>query len=105
MVDGTVYVSTRLIWVYFMGTDPGPLEVDHINTNTLDDNIWNLQLLTQPDNNRKDNRGYHKVKRANGYRWRATLQVGLRKIHVGIYDTEEEAREAYVTARDRELDT
>lgn len=40
----------RVIWFYFKGEIPENLQVNHINENKLDNSIFNLNLLTPPDN-------------------------------------------------------
>lgn len=44
---------SNIVWIYYNDTIPEGYEVDHINENTLDNRIDNLQLLTPGDNIRK----------------------------------------------------
>jgi len=85
---------------------PDNTEVDHINdegqTDGLDNRRRNLRICLHSENQR--NRGkqqnntsgfkgvsYH----VRGKRWYAQIQVNSKKIHVGYYDTPEEAARAY----------
>jgi hypothetical protein len=52
-VDGVTYQLHRVIYVWQFGVDPAELDVDHIDDDPTNNNIWNLQLLTRKDNNFK----------------------------------------------------
>lgn len=47
------YVLSRFIWAWHYGECPNDMDVDHINNDSLDDRLDNLQLLTRADNLRK----------------------------------------------------
>lgn len=76
--------------------------VDHINGNTLDCRKINLRLCTALENAR--NRGkslqsknkYKGVRKEKGCdRWVARIGVNYKRIYLGIFKTELEAKEAY----------
>lgn len=95
-VDGTIYRVHRLIWKLVTGEDPGNLSVDHIDGNKLN-NAWeNLRLANafQQQMNKPGVKGVHKLNRIKKDRWVACF----RHKQLGIFDTEEEARNAYLTA-------
>ena len=48
---------SNLVWVYFNGPIPEGHDVDHINDNSLDNRLENLQLLTRKENLRKRGHG------------------------------------------------
>ena len=46
----TRYYGHRLIWRYVTGEDPGPLVVDHVDGDGLNNRFENLRLLTRSQN-------------------------------------------------------
>ena len=82
---------------------PDGIEVDHINGNRLDNRKCNLRLATRAENGR--NRGKFKCKTHSKYkgvtyhtrdkRWQGTIIINRRHIHLGYFDTEQEAALAY----------
>jgi len=87
---------------YLMGFSA--MEVDHINGNTLDNRINNLRLSTRSGN--CANRG--KLKGTNSYKgvyfisksgkWRALIRKDKIRYHLGMFNTELEAINAYNNA-------
>ena len=60
-INGKRYLRHRLIWIFHNGDIPDDLIIDHINGDTLNDQIENLRLVTLEINannskQRKDNR-------------------------------------------------
>lgn len=54
------YVTTtlhRLMWIWHKGSIPNGYEVDHIDNNTLNNTLSNLQMLSKKDNLRKKDIG------------------------------------------------
>jgi hypothetical protein len=74
--------------------------LDHINGIKDDNRICNLRSVTKQQNqwNRIKTKGYSYVKRDN--KWRSTITVNKKYIHLGIYNTEQEARNAYLSAKE-----
>ena len=95
-VDGIAYRAHRLIWKLVTGKDPGGLSVDHIDGNKLN-NAWdNLRLANsfQQQMNKPSVKGVYKLNRVKKDRWVACF----RHKQLGIFDTEKEARNAYLMA-------
>lgn len=76
--------------------------VDHRNGDGLDCRRSNLRLATPGQNN--ENRGIQSnnacgykgvTATKHGYRWRAILRTKGRRIHLGYFDSKEEAARAY----------
>lgn len=106
-VDGVSYRAHRVIWKLRTGEDP--VVVDHINNDPLDNRWCNLRAATHEGNSRnarlrKDSTsGLRGVHYSNVYkRWMAQIGVRGRNKYLGLYDTKEDAHEAYKRAA-REL--
>lgn len=50
------YPLSKVIYLFFVGDIPEGYVVDHINNNSLDNSVNNLQLLTRAENTRKSNK-------------------------------------------------
>lgn len=103
--EGGRYKGHRLAWLYIYGKWP-LLQVDHINGVRCDNRISNLREATRAENqqNRKItegggqfSKGTHCNKRTG--RWEASISVDGTRLHLGTFDTQEEAHKAYVAAK------
>lgn len=88
-----------------LGVDNSKIAVDHVNGNTLDNRSINLRTCTWAQNLRNsalkpsNKSGYKGVcfsKRSN--KFRATIVVNYKQIHLGVFDTAIEAAKAYNAA-------
>ena len=91
------YVEHRLIWSWHHGPIPEGMVVDHVNDCKTDNRIENLQLLTDRENVAKNRTkpGRLANTRFCGQRWAAVGMVNGDRVHVGMFDTEEEAHAAF----------
>ncbi len=89
----------RLIAETFLETDNQRNQVDHIDGDRLNNNINNLRWVSTSENqhNRRTAKGYYWNKQAN--KWYAKIMANKKPIFLGLYDTEEEARQAYLNAK------
>lgn len=94
------FAAHRLAWFWMYGEWPGP-EIDHINGVRSDNRIANLSSGTKSKNqqNRHNHKGYTYHKRHG--KWDARISVNGKMIFIGRYDSEEDARSAYLSAKDK----
>ena len=76
-------------------------EIDHINGVKYDNRICNLRSVTHQQNqwNFVNAKGYSWNKSSN--KWQSRIQVNRKLICLGTYNTEEEARQAYLNAKEK----
>lgn len=89
----------RLVAEYFTNNPSNYPQVDHIDNDKLNNRIANLRWvsLSQNTHNVKGYKGYSWVKRIK--KWHSQIRVGdNNRLHLGLFETEEEAREAYLEA-------
>jgi hypothetical protein len=98
-MDGRAYLADRLAWL-FMTADWPPGLVDHRDRDT-DNNRWsNLRVCNHSQNAANSLRkkaGLKGVAR-RGRRFCAAIKVNGKHLHLGHYDTPEDAHAAYLTA-------
>ena len=90
----------RVIWCIQNGKWPVG-EIDHIDGNKANNKIENLRDVTKSQNQR--NRGsvkgslsiYCGVTKKSEAKWCAKISVNKKQIHIGYFDTEEDAARAY----------
>ena len=96
------FSNHRLIAIYFIDNPNNYECVDHINQNKTDNRIENLRWINHSGNMRnKKNRGEYLKgvtfdKRNN--KFMARITIDYKKKHLGCFDTELEAHEAYMKA-------
>jgi len=95
------YMASRIIYFMSYGVDPYPLEVDHIDINSLNNSVKNLRvadrvLQCQNKTIRQDNtsgvKGVSWFKQTS--KWLARIQVDGENKNLGLYPTLKEAVEA-----------
>jgi hypothetical protein len=102
-INGRVYKLHRVIWKLMTGSDPID-QIDHVDQDRTNNRWSNLRAATGAENGRNrslqsnNSSGYTGVQKY-GNRWWAGYWLDGRKVHVGYYDTPEEANEALIEAR------
>jgi hypothetical protein len=72
--------------------------IDHINQNKKDNRIGNLRPATNAENQQnQDCKGCYFVEALN--KWMARITVNGKREYIGLYDTEQEAHEAYLAKK------
>lgn len=73
--------------------------VDHIDNNPLNNNLENLQIISNRENLSKDKKGISKYTgvsfRKDTKKWQSRISVNGKKINLGCFSTELGASEAY----------
>jgi hypothetical protein len=75
-------------------------EIDHINGVKDDNRIANLRRVTHQGNcfNRTTAKGYYWNKKAK--KWHTQIKLNSKQIYLGLFDEEEDARQAYLNAKE-----
>lgn len=103
-IDGLGFKVHRLVWIYHHGEIPDGMYVDHVNQDRTDDRIENLRLATHAQNVRNVNRKANKhgltgVNRSGKVRrYQARIAINKKRINLGMFDSADEAHQAYVKA-------
>ena len=98
---GKGHRAHRFIWIWHNGTIEDGLQIDHINGVRDDNRIENLRLVTRQENgwNRKTAKGYTWSKYHK--KWHSQIKVNGKVLHLGYFHEEPDAREAYLTAKEK----
>lgn len=103
-VDGGLYLSHRLVWLFHHGEFPEK-GIDHIDGIKTNNAIENLRACDQSQNsqNRRTARRGHKVGllgvKASGRKFQARIQDRNGSIFIGTFKTAEEAHQAYLNKK------
>lgn len=101
-INNFAFYAHRLAWLYINGVWPEEM-IDHINGNKLDNRFSNLRLATRSQNasntsrRRTNSSGYKGVVKYKN-KWKAQITHKQKVHYLGLYDTKEEAHEAYIKA-------
>ena len=105
-LDGKLYLYHRVVYKicnpdWDIDDSSRENEVDHIcGTRPKDNSIKNLRILNHQQNSCNNihyTKGYYFHKQRNKYQ--AHITINNKQIHLGLHDTPEEAREAYLKAK------
>jgi len=90
----------RLIAIAFIANPTNLPMIDHINRNVLDNRIENLRWCSSSQNNRNREKQLNTTSQYKGVylaegRWKASIRVNSKLIHLGSFGTELEGAKAY----------
>lgn len=95
-IQGYGYLNHRLIWLYMTGKLPH--QIDHINHDRLDNRWENLREVNNTDNTRNTGLSKNSKTKVNGVsyvprldKYRAYITVKRKHIHLGVFDSIEDA--------------
>jgi hypothetical protein len=96
-IDDKKYLLHRIIAYAFKILDlHSPLLIDHIDRNKSNNCIYNLRPATHQQNSFNTNaKGYSQCRQ----KWRAYIRFNDKLIHLGYFDNEVDARNAYLEAK------
>ena len=99
-VKHKVYRAHRLAWLWVYGKFPEKI-IDHINGNKLDNRICNLRDVCKSVNGLNVNKykGFHKHQN----KFRSRIKVFGKTIDLGVFDTPEQARNAYLAEKQKHI--
>lgn len=106
-INNKPYLIHRIAWIYVYGFWP-KYEIDHIDGNPINNVISNLRECSATENMRHRGRqsnnkcglkGVHWAK--NVKKWRARIRVDCKDLHLGLFDTSEQAHKAYCDAAEK----
>lgn len=96
-IEGRNYRAHRLAWLYMTGGWPRN-QIDHVNRDRADNRWVNLREVTNQENMRNANKPRHNTSGVVGVnwhkrdeRWRASIKVDGRSIHLGNFTSKERA--------------
>jgi hypothetical protein len=108
-VLGKSITAHRVVWAIYYGEWP-PFVIDHKDGDRLNNKIANLRSATRSQNNANSKPregGYSKYKGVTWHKlrnkWMAQIRNGPRKIHLGYFECEKQAYEAYCSAAAQEF--
>lgn len=97
------FLAHLLAWIFVTGFIPDTI-VDHENGNSLDNRFSNLRAATRSQNNQNSKVRSSSITGVKGVQLHRTgkfaskIQFNKKQIYLGLFDTVEEAGEAYAAA-------
>lgn len=106
-LDGTAYGAHRLAWLYMTGDLPS-LHIDHRNGDRADNRWENLREATKQQNGQNRALSSHNTSGLAGVswhgkcqKWAAHIHHDRRKVHLGVFESADDAYRAHLAAKSR----
>lgn len=97
VLDRKAHRAHRVAWALCHGVWPAG-DIDHINHDRADNRISNLRLVSRRENCRNSSRSFRNTSGATGVvrhspsgKWRAQIQPDGKAVHLGLFDSFEDA--------------
>ena len=106
MIDGFYYRATHLAWFYTHGVWPEG-QIDHRNRIRVDNRINNLRDISKQHNIQNSEASWGRSKyrgvswRSDSGKWAATISINSKNKLLGLFSSEEEAKDVYDKAREK----
>ena len=99
-IQGKIYKAHQLAWLYHYGSHPKG-QIDHINCDRQDNRIENLRDVDAKINalNRSSAKGVYK----HFNKYRARIKINGKHLHLGLFDSEDQAKQVYLNAKKQYL--
>lgn len=103
-IAGKAYLAHRAAWLYIYGEWPSD-EIDHIDGNRSNNSIFNLRIVPRKGNNQNIRRSRITNKTGvlgvspSGRKFTARINFGGNQIHLGTFNTPEDAHSEYVRVK------
>lgn len=103
-IDKERYLAHRLVWMIHHGEIPKGFEIDHIDRDRSNTKISNLRMVTRHHNNGNMSKQKGKLSQYKGVSvlkngtYQAYIKMKGKKVHLGTFEKEEDAAEAYKIA-------
>lgn len=105
-VFGKHLLAHRVLYAIHHGE--WPLYIDHINGNRMDNRMANLRSVTMDENNRNVSLRSSNTSGISGVqwckkskKWRGIIKINKRAIHIGLFESIDEARPIMAAAREK----
>ena len=98
MLNGKTYMIHRLIGFAFLELDLNDKkqQIDHIDRNKQNNHLKNLRIVSNQQNQwNKNIKGYSLFQG----KYKVEIKLNNKRFYLGRYDTEDEARQAYLDAK------
>lgn len=105
-VNGKSYLLHRLIWMYVHGEFPTKY-LDHVDGNPSNNRLCNLREADESENSQNAKKRYTNKSGYTGVHFRpdagycARIQLKGKRIHLGYFDTPDEAGKVYQEAAEK----